>query len=154
MIWAILLFACILNDKYSFELTAVINIIFLNSYHIFHSCSRGKNSDTTFQRGTPPIFLFSLPLFASFISKTSMDLFVYNKNTECIFRIRQRLLQVPVISAVSNIERKVTQNLSYPMDIYRIPSMEETVIRKPTAATVLFTKSYLEIARSQFMIKY
>ena len=39
--------------------------------------------------------------------------------------------------------------------LYCIPNMDETVIRKkPTAAAVLFTKSYLEIARSQFMIKY
>ena len=40
-----------------FDLIAGIIIIFLNSYHIFYSYSRGKNPDTTFQRDTPPIFL-------------------------------------------------------------------------------------------------
>ena len=38
---------------------------------------------------------------------------------------------------------------------YRIPKYgRNRIIRKPTAAAVLFTTSYLEIARSQFMIKY
>ena len=101
--------------------------------------------------------MFSLPLFASFSSKTSMDLVVYYKNNECIFRIRQRLLQVPVISAVSNIKRKITQNVGYPISHRHIPHSKygrNRIIRKPTAAAFLFTKSYLEIARSQLMIKY